>query len=244
MTDKKSLLAPLLLLLLTDCSSPQEKAQRIVKQAMEEHGVKVLKKDSVRFTFRDHRYTHFRNDGNFYYAKTPLEKGKGRRDLLTNKGFSRYKDGQLVELSKPDSVASAQSLNSVIYFAFLPYRLNDKAVIKEYAGTEKIKGIPYHRVRVSFKKRGGGADHEDLFLYWFRKKDARMDFFAYRYFRDEGGVRFRAAFDARKVEGLLIQSYKNYKGSKGTALKKLDERWARGELEKVSEIRTENVTVQ
>ncbi len=223
------------------CQKDSDKAQRIIDQALRTHGVDKLEKDSVRFTFRDHRYLHYRDNGRFHYERWPLDTGKDYRDVLANDGFTRYRNGEAVDLKKVDSSAYANALNSVIYFAFLPYRLNDPAVIKEYEGMDSIEGKAYERVRVTFQKEGGGADHKDIFMYWFRKKDARMDFLAYRYFREGGGIRFREAFDRRRINGLLIQNYHNHKAPEGTALKELDELWSKGELEKVSEIRTEKV---
>jgi hypothetical protein len=237
--------APLgMLLLLSSCQKDGEKAQRIVNETLRTHGVKLLETDTVNFTFRDHRYLHHRKNGRFHYERWPIDSAEAYRDVLTNEGFTRYRDGRKVELPAKDSSAYAQSLNSVIYFAFLPYRLNDPPVKKSYRGTDSIEGTLYHRVRITFRQKGGGEDHEDIFLYWFRKKDGRMDFLAYRYFREGGGVRFREAYDRRELEGMIVQNYRNYKAPKDVELKDLDEMWQKGELERVSLIRTENVELK
>jgi hypothetical protein len=119
--------------------------------------------------------------------------------------------------------------------------LNDQAVIKSYEGKEKVGDSSYHRVRITFRKEGGGEDHEDVFMYWFRESDNRMDLFAYRYYRDGGGVRFREAYDRKRIDGLLVQDYRNFKAPMDTELAKLDELWEKGELEQVSKIETENL---
>lgn len=235
---------PLLCFVLLSCGKERDPAQGIVDKALKEHGSERLEKDTVRFTFREHRYQHYRNGGHFHYERWPLDNSEEYRDVLDNEGFTRYRNGEPLELNKEDSLAYAGSLNSVIYFAFLPYRLNDPPVIKEKVGSDSVEGTSYDLVRVTFQKRGGGRDHQDIFLYWFRNKDARMDFLAYRYFREGGGIRFREAFDRRRIQGLLIQNYHNFKAPQGTKLKELDELWEKGELEKVSEIRTENVKVK
>lgn len=226
------------------CEKGVENAQAIVDRSLKEHGVQELEDDSVRFTFRDHRYLHYQNEGRFHYERYALDSSKEYRDVLNNGGFTRYRNGEAVELKKADSLAYAEAINSVNYFAFLPYRLNDPAAKKEHIGQDTVEGTPYDIVRVTFRKEGGGKDHQDIFIYWFRERDARMDFLAYRYFRDDGGVRFREAFGRRRLEGTLIQHYHNFKASKRTDLKKLAEHWEKEELEKVSEIRTENVKLQ
>lgn len=222
-----------------------ERAQEIVDEALKTHGAETLKADTVSFTFRGDRYLHVRSKDNFYYQRRSSSSDSEKiKDLLTNDGFSRYKNGAKIELSEEERSKYRETLNSVIYFAFLPYRLNDAAAIKEYRGTERIGDDTYHRVRVTFRKEGGGQDHQDIFLYWFRKSDKRMDFFAYKYFRDGGGVRFREAYNRRKIDGLLIQDHKNYKAPPDQELHKLDEAWEQGELEQVSTIEMENVRVR
>jgi hypothetical protein len=230
-------------LLLIGCQNGKERAKKIVDAAQKTHGVRNLEGDTVRFDFRKHRYLHYREaNGSFFYQRRPVRKEDTQyRDLLTNEGFTRYRKGELVDLSAEDSSSYAASLNSVLYFAFLPYRLNDQAVIKSYEGKEKVGDSSYHRVRITFRKEGGGEDHEDVFMYWFRESDNRMDLFAYRYYRDGGGVRFREAYDRKRIDGLLVQDYRNFKAPMDTELAKLDELWEKGELEQVSKIETENL---
>lgn len=228
-------------LFLLACANEGEMAQKAVDQAIEYHGVRTLDRDTVEFVFRDHRYIHAQDGGEFRYERHPIPDSIEYRDVLTNEGFRRYRNGELVELPSKDSTVFSESLNSVIYFAFLPYRLNDPAVLKTYQGIDSIQGNSYHQVRISFEAEKGGKDHEDVFLYWFNTEDGRMDFLAYRFFEDGGGVRFREAFDRRRIDGLLVQSYHNFKAPQDVKLRDLDEMWEKGELEKVSEIRTEKV---
>lgn len=225
------------------CGSDEDRAQKLVDKAQKSHGVQKLEGDTIRFDFRKYRYWHFRNkSGRFYYERRPARIDSASfRDVLTNEGLTRYRNGKKLPLSSKDSAAYAASLNSVVYFAFLPYRLNDPAVVKSYRGKETIGDSSYHRVRVTFEQEGGGTDHEDVYLYWFREKDHRMDFFAYRYEQEGGGMRFREAYNRRMIQGLLVQDYRNYKADPSTDMEKLDELWEKGELEQVSKIETENV---
>lgn len=85
------------------------------------------------------------------------------------------------------------SVNSVHYFAYLPQGLNDKAVQKELLGEVVLKGEPYYKVRVTFAQEGGGNDYEDVFIYWFHKQKFTMDYLAYEFHVDGGGMRFREA---------------------------------------------------
>ncbi len=234
-------------LVLSACKSDADKAQKVVDEALKAHGTEQLEQDSIRFVFRDHRFLHYRKKGRFRYERWPRETDSADvpyHDVLTNEGFTRYRNGEPVELSAEERSKYKEALNSVVYFAFLPYRLNDPAVIKSYRGKETIKGTPYHRVRVTFQKEGGGKDHEDIFLYWFNVKTKRLDFFAYRYYRDGGGIRFREAYNKRKIGGTLFQDYRNYKAEKSTELERLDELWAKDSLEQVSLIRTEEIEWQ
>ena len=50
-------------------------------------------------------------------------------DILENGKLSRVKNGKSIELNKEDAAKYAESVNSVIYFVTLPYKLKDAAVI-------------------------------------------------------------------------------------------------------------------
>ena len=68
------------------------------------------------------------------------------------------------------------SVNSVHYFAHLPYGLNDKAVNKKLVGDAEINGMPYYQLKVTFSQNGGGTDHHDEFLYWIHKENFTIDY--------------------------------------------------------------------
>ena len=163
-------------------------------------------------------------------------------DVLTNDGFTRTLNGELVELSEKDENTFSNSVNSVVYFTLLPKGLNDKAVNKKLLGTTKIKGQNYHFIATTFDEEGGGEDHDDIFGYWINTQTNTMDYLAYSYHTNGGGVRFRAAINPIEVEGVQFQNYINYKPiSKTTPLDSLPYLFEQGKLKKLSEIINEEV---
>lgn len=71
-----------------------------------------------------------------------------------------------------------------------------------------------------------------------------MDYFAYEYQRDEGGSRFRKAYNQREVGGILFADYINYEGPYPTdSLASFDKFYEQGKLEELSVIESENVEV-
>ena len=58
----------------------------------------------------------------------------------------------------------SNAVNSVHYFAYLPYGLNGSAVHKELLGTTTLKNKEYYKIRVTFSEAGGGEDYEDVFM--------------------------------------------------------------------------------
>ena len=135
----------------------------------------------------------------------------------------------------------SNSINSVAYFALLPFGLNDAAVNKEFLGEEQIKGEVYFKIRVSFSQEGGGEDFDDVFVYWFHKQNYRMDYFGYSYQTDGGGVRFRQAVKQREIGGILFADYLNYEASKDDDVSSLARQFEDGKLKLLSEIIQENI---
>jgi len=127
-------------------------------------------------------------------------------------------------------------MNSVVYFAYLPLKLNDPAVKKEYAGKGEIDGRSLERVRVTFEKEGGGVDHEDVFMFWFDPNTNQMSHLAYYFHVNGGGARFREAVNVRRVGGVLFADYLNYSADLGQDLEQFesaDNRQASGLLSKI-----------
>ena len=167
------------------------------------------------------------------------------RDILENDGFHREVNGETVPLSEEWQGRYARSVNSVIYFALLPFPLNDSAVKKRYLGTEAIRGKSYHKIEVTFHQEKGGRDFDDVFIYWIHQEKHTMDYLAYEFHVDGGGLRFREAFNQRRVDGILFADFHNFKGDKSAlAVSDLANAFVKGKLEKASEIVLENIKVE
>ena len=225
-------------------SCKNDPAQRIVDEAIQLHGGEAYESFLLEFDFRDRHYTAARNGGVFRYTREFTDSTGNIRDVLSNDGFVRYRDDSRVSLSKERAQAYTRSVNSVIYFALLPFGLNDNAVNKEWVEETIIRGQPYEVVRVTFDKVGGGEDHEDVFLYWFHRDKHTMDYFAYTYSTDGGGLRFRQAVNPRRKNGILLQDYINYRpDDESIPVDSLRSMFESGQLKKLSEIRMENAVV-
>jgi hypothetical protein len=214
--------------------------QKIVDQCIKAHGGKNYKKD-FKFEFRDMSYTYHMRKGQFEYTRQFEKDGHAIADLLTNDGFTRSVDGEKTPLGIKESTAYSNSINSVIYFALLPSFLNDDAVNKSYLGTVNIKGKDYHKIQITFDAEGGGVDHDDVYIYWINKKDKMIDYLAYSFHVNGGGVRFREAYNRRMVSGVVFQDYINYKHDKTTPVADLDKHFSAGTLNELSRIELQNV---
>lgn len=221
------------------------KAQEVVDASIEAHGGKLFDQMAVSFDFRDRHYTAFREDGAYVYTREFTDSLGQVRDVLSNDGFYREINGRKVELTEEREEAYANSVNSVIYFALLPYGLNDAAVNKAYLGETSIKGQPYHKIKVTFELEGGGSDHEDEYIYWIHPNNYTVDYLAYSFQVNEGGLRFREAHNRRNIKGVLFADYVNYEPASDTVtLERLDVAFENGGLKKLSDIDLKNITAQ
>ncbi|MGY6558335.1 MAG: DUF6503 family protein [Nitritalea sp.] len=220
-------------------------AQRAVDRAILAHGGERFKEVEIAFQFRDREYTIFKSPEGFRYTRSFRDSLGAVQDVLDNTGFTRFIAGEAVELTEKDRVAFTNSVNSVAYFAFLPYGLNDPAVIKTYEGEVQFGDASYERVRVAFQEEGGGEDFEDVFLYWFDRVTGEIAYLAYSFHTNGGGVRFREVIHRHDVGGLILLDYANYKpADPATPLEELEALFLAGELEMLSEIRMEEVRVE
>lgn len=229
--------------LLSSCETKSE-AQKIVDQSIAAHGGGLFEKAKISFDFRERSYEIFKSPSRFEYVREYSDSTGLIKDVLNNEGFNRTLNGQSVELPEDRVRAFSNSVNSVAYFAFLPYGLNDAAVYKKHLGETNIDGKDYYLVKVTFSEDGGGEDHDDEFLYWFNQENYLIDYVAYSYHTDGGGVRFRKAIYQHEVEGLVLLDYENYKpADKNTPVEEMEALYKAGQLELLSEIILENVKV-
>ena len=138
----------------------------------------------------------------------------------------------------------SESVNSVHYFSILPYGLNDKAVQKKLLGESKIKGDKYYKIEITFSKENGGVDYDDVFIYWIKKENFKIGFVAYRYNTNGGGIRFREVRKEHFIAGISLVDYNNYKPiNSSIKINNLDRIFQKGELEKISEIKLEDIKI-
>ncbi|WP_299676089.1 DUF6503 family protein [uncultured Tenacibaculum sp.] len=213
----------------------------IINQAIKAHGGELYTSAHYSFIFRKNEYS-FKNSGNSYtYTVKRKTENKVIEDVLNNGTISRTINGESTALNERDKLRYSEALNSVIYFATLPYKLNDAAVNKEYKGEVTIKNETYKVVQVTFNQEGGGKDFEDQFYYWINSKTNTVDYLAYNYKVNNGGVRFRSSYNKRNVGGVIFQDYINYKAEVGTPLSDLPKLYEENKLKELSKIVTENV---
>jgi len=216
-------------------------AQSILNQAYIAHGGDLYQQGSFAFTFRDKQYT-FKNNGDQYvYTRTQTSGDTTTIDILDNGQLSRTINSKEVLLSDKERDSYTESVNSVVYFATLPYKLLDPAVNLELVGETSIKGQRYDILLVTFDQENGGKDFDDQYHYWINKADHTIDYLAYNYTVNNGGVRFRSAYNRRVVDGIIFQDFINYKADVGTPLVDLPALFEKGDLKELSRIETEQV---
>ncbi|HKL40169.1 MAG TPA: DUF6503 family protein [Cryomorphaceae bacterium] len=222
---------------------PVSRGEAILDSAIAYHGGDLYENVDLSFGFRSREYRAIRQDGKFEYINTYRDSTGDHLRRLTNQGFSQELNNQIVDLTEKDSTARAASVNSVIYFALLPGMLKTEAAKKEFFGKELIEGQEYFKIRVTFAEEGGGEDFDDVFLYWFSTENYAMDYLAYSYLEDEGGSRFRKAYNRRSVNGLVFQDYYNLRGPSPDSLDFISEMFKSGKLDTLSRIEVDRLAV-
>ena len=254
--------APLGLLALVGAAllvPPEPTARSVVADARRAHGSDRLRGQVVRFDFRDGCYQLVRPGGDFVYARTHEDPsarasrpaasdtvfaGALVRDVLTPRGVRRQRDDTGWTPADGEAARITTAVNSVAYFALLPFNLTDPAVRLRRLPDAAIRGEPYRTVEVTFAPNGGGRDWEDRFVYWFHRDRKTMDYLAYLFHTGEGGTRFRVATNPRTVGGVRWQDYENYEDATlGTRIEAYPTRLGTPTLQRVSDVRLERLGV-
>ncbi len=235
-------------LFLLGCNEKKSKivdANDIINQSIKVSGVNKLKNSIIEFDFRDIHYIAGRSEGKFELQRVIKDSVGIIHDYLANMGFQRYVNDSLVTVADSMATKYSASVNSVHYFAVLPYGLDAKAVNKSYLEEVTIKVKKYHKIKVTFDEEGGGEDFEDEFIYWINSLTDKVDYLAYSYKEEDGiGLRFRESINERYVNDVRIVDYNNYKPKDNTVeLTELDQLFIENKLELLSKIELKNVTV-
>lgn len=238
----------ILILLFVSCAEENEKltANEIVDKAIENAGGKRYENAEIDFTFRNREYKSFRNGGKYRLERKMKDSlGNTIHDVLDNDGLERFVNDSAVKVQDSLIVPIGNSVNSVHYFVHLPFGLNAGAAKKQLIGKDSIAGREYYEVKVTFAENGGGTDHEDEYMYWIDTQNFEVDYLAYNFEENDGGVRFRKAFNHRIIEGIRFVDYENYKYEDiSFPLRDLDSLYEERELDLLSLIETKDVKVK
>ena len=222
--------------------------QVIVDRAIAAHGGSTLDRAVVEFDYRGKHFKATRNNGLFSYERTFTDSTGDVRQVLNNDEVFQEIDGERTELTDKKRYSIQETLNSVVYFGLTPYFLNDPAVQKKYLGQATIEGEPYHEIEITFLQEDGGPDYEDRFIYWIQADRYTVDYLAYDFHINDGGTRFRKAFNIRTIESVRIADFYNYTADAlpqpGTPIETYEELAARDEVNLLSEIVWENVEIR
>ncbi|PQJ32427.1 hypothetical protein BST92_11040 [Nonlabens arenilitoris] len=231
--------------LLQSCDNkPSLNADQIIDKALHAHGSDLLENSVMEFNFRDIAYKATRNSGIYEFTKTRATDSTIVIDILNNETSKRTINKIPQKIADSTMANYASSVNSVIYFAQLPYSLNGTAVYRKLIGEKIIKNQPYYKIKVTFDPNGGGEDHEDEFIYWIHKETFHIDYLAYSYCEEDCGYRFRESVNRRSLKGVTIQDYNNYKESvQDPDLSQMDQLFIDENLELLSEIKLEEVQI-
>ena len=233
-------------LMVWSCNTSLTDPQKIIDEAILTAGGQKYLNSKIEFDFRERHYVAVRDQGKFSYERIFKDSTRTIHDFVSNLGFKREIDGIITEVADSMKVKYTASTNSVIYFALLPYGLNDPAVRKRFLGETILEGKTYYKVEISFLSDGGGEDFQDIFNYWISKEDFSIGYLSYSFTEnDEIGYRFRKAYNLRREGTVLFADYINFKSKDPNAsFDQLEELFKKGELEELSKIEVQNITVK
>ncbi len=233
-------------LLIQSCS--ENNPQSIIDKAIATAGGEKYLHSTIEFDFRGRHYIGSREVGKFSYErifKNEKDSTQTIHDVVSNDGFKRFINDTLTTVLDSMAVKYTSSVNSVLYFALLPYGLNDASVNKKFLGETTIDNKTYYKIEITFSQEGGGEDHDDRFIYWINTADYTIGFLAYSYAEDDGiGYRLRKAYNSRKINGILFSDYINYAPNGKIQLEDLEDLYKKNELKELSRIENTNIQVK
>ena len=184
-----------------------ESAEELVARSIEFHGGKAYEGREISFRICSksgcYDVTTEVDEGLFSHRVTGPH---GRTVRATNDALTMWVGGDRVPVPAGEEQRWRDWVNARIYFALLPYRLQDSSVRLRDLGTEDWWGHSLRKVEVTFEP-GSSTEADDVFLYWFDPRSARLVQFAYSYDGDPDGLRFRELFEYRRVDGILFSPW-------------------------------------
>ncbi len=217
--------------------------QDIIDKSIDISGGNLYRTCNISFALRDVRYELENSSGRKILKRIINKDSTSILDILKHNSFQRHINGNAVIVADSMATKYSNSINSVHYFAYLPYGLNDPAVNKKLLGETQIGDRQYYKVEVTFDKKDGGEDFDDIYIYWFNKETFKPDYLAYEFNVDGGGTRFREAFNERIINGIRFVDYNNYKAAANISVYELEALFKTKELELLSTISLEDIEV-
>ena len=236
----------LLSLALISCGEEPPKplsAQQIVDKAIKTAGDSLYATSEFSFDFRNKTYALNLEENKKVLRRIQKSGDTVIEDIRRLDRFERLVNDSLVSVVDSMARKYSNSINSVHYFAYLPYGLNDPAVNKKFLGEVQIRDTSYYKIQVTFDQENGGEDFEDVYVYWFNKETFKPDFLAYEFHVDGGGMRFREAYNERYINGIRFVDYKNYKPKISTSILEIENLFDNNQLELLSKIELTNIKV-
>lgn len=235
--------------ILGGCSEKHKKeseVDQLISHVKQKHGSGQIDRKNISFIFRNHEYIQKIEEGRTIKYRILKDSNETITDkwIRSEKFFERTINDEKIDL--PDSLVETyqNSINSVFYFTFLPLFLTDNAVNAEIIDTVNIGTEPYCKIKITFDQVEGGEDFDDVYLYWIHMNNKTLDYLAYQYFTNDGGIRFRKAYNRRTIGGIVFQDYMNYKpANPDISLMDIDAAYNRREIIEVSKIVNKDVKV-
>ena len=243
-----ALAAGLLSLAAAPAAAAEPPRLEIVARAIEHHGGELYRHSETSLTLCSGSGCYrirSRVDGGLYeHEVSGPYRGAERRVLASNDSLAAWRDGQPLAPSPELSAALRDWAMARVYFAFLPFRLEDPDVLQEDLGVEEWEGRRLRRVKVGFVA-GTSTDAEDEYLYWFDPDSGRLEQFAYSFSGRPGGLRFRRLSNYRRIGGILFFDQTNLGvDGEGLSVDQVRPEFVARRMRPVSEVTLRNVTVR
>lgn len=230
---------------LASCGDEKQKlsVDQVIQKTIERHGGEKYDNMEVEFDFRKRHFRAKISGGQYVYERTFRGTEGLVTDVWSNDKFKRMIDQKEIKLDQQNLRTYRTATNSVIYFALLPFHLDDPVVNRQLMRSVEINGKTYYKVEMTYDENAGGEDFENVYVYWINKDDFTIDYLAYSFNINGGGVRFREAYNQRDVKGIRFQDYRNYTIDKDFPAQELDYAFQTDQLKLLSEIVLDNVKV-
>lgn len=225
-------------------------ARDIVEKAIAFHGGDAFEASDVSFEIASKSGTfrvEVRREGGLYRqtVQSLTEEGP-RRVTVTNDAVEVTVGGEARPVAPEDQERWRSHVSARVWFPFLPYGLLGDGVFLHDRGLEEWPAEGggtrrLHAVKVTFEP-GASSGAEDEYLFWFDPETGRLEQLAYSF---SGGLRFRKAFNFRRVGGLLFADHENFGvDEEGRRVDEVTPELVKAEMEPVSTIELRGIEVE